>query len=378
MKILLCNDFLNDGGTETVLQTLVERLVRDGHDITLLASPRSDDEIKGTVYTKVHYIRMRLPKKTGKIYSPAVFFNLVSRKFHRLIGFIRLSFHKYDVCISMKEGVHIRDCGYIRAKKRILWIHCDLRVYPWFIITIFHSYQRARKFIEKKYDTAVCVSETTRDGYLETIGDTHNIRVLYNPIDWKQIRALSEEECSIHKNPERPLIIAVGRLAEVKNFMTLLKACDRIKDKFPFDLWILGDGPDREMLEEYIRLNDLTFVKLLGYINNPFPLMKQGDLFVSTSVSESYGLAIQEALILGVPVVAVNCPGVAESLDTRFGVLIDNSVEKLSETILDMLSTPSKLNTYRVRISEQYPVSSLYEDRLDKICELLVETDEII
>ena len=44
MKILICNEWLFGGGAETVMYTLVEQLLKDGHDITILASPKSDDE----------------------------------------------------------------------------------------------------------------------------------------------------------------------------------------------------------------------------------------------------------------------------------------------------------------------------------------------
>ncbi len=371
MKILICNDWLFGGGAETVLYTLVERLLKDGHDITILASPKSDDEIEGTIFSKVHFIRMRLPRIKGKPYSPRVICNFVSRKLYRFWGLIRIQFHKYDLCIAMKEGVHIKDCTRIRAKRRIMWIHCDLRIFSSIILDVFHSLQKAKDFIANNYEKVICVSETTKEGYLETIGDTNNLCVMYNPINWERIRTLSEQKSQIYKNQGRPLIVAVGRLVGIKNFETLLEACNLIKHKVQFDLWIIGGGPRYGMLEDYIRSNDLNFVKMLGDIINPYPLMKQADLFVSTSVSESYGLVIQESLILDVPVVAVKCQGVEESLNTRFGVLINNSAEELAEAIFDLLSNPSKLLSYRDQIREQYSVSSLYEARLEKICELI-------
>lgn len=371
MKILICSADLYAGGAETVLHTIVERLLKEGQDITLLASPSRDKDIKGTIYEHVHFIRARIHKKTGKRFSPVVICNFVARKLYRLYSLLRVNLHKYDVCIAIKEGVEIKDCSYVRAKKRILFIHCDLRAKSFIILSKFPSFQAANSFIAEHYDKVVCVSETAREGYLETIGDTNNLCVLYNPIDWNRIRMLAKEECSYSKNPERPLIIAVGRLDDLKNYMTLLKACSLIKDKISFDLWIIGDGPQYDMLEEYIHCNDLSFVKMFGKISNPYPLMRQGDLFVSTSLSESYGLAIQESLVLGVPVIAVNCQGVAESFDKRYGVLIENSADELGKTILDVLDTPLELLSYRNNIRDYYSVSSIYEERLDKICKLL-------
>jgi glycosyltransferase involved in cell wall biosynthesis len=360
------------------MYTLVERLLKDGHDITILASPKSDDEIIGTIYSNVHYRRMRLPKKNGKPFSPIVMCNYVARKLYRLWGLIRIQFHKYDLCIAMKEGVHLKDAARIRAKRRIGWIHCDLRDFTCIILDVFHSFNEANKVLSKKYEKVICVSKTAEEGYLETIGDTNNLCVRYNPIDWKRIQSLSDEECDYCKNPDKPLIVAVGRLVSTKNFITLLNACVMLKDKLSFDLWIIGGGPEYDALNEFIHSNDLDFVKLFGDVLNPYPLVKQADLFVSASVTESYCLVIQESLILGIPVIAVNCPGVAESLDTRFGILIDNSAKVLAETINDFLCTPDKLNAYRNRISEEYSLVSLDEERLDAIIELIETSDEVV
>ena len=371
MKILLCNSWLFGGGAETVMFNLVERLLEEGHDITVLASPPSDDDIKGTIYEKVHYIRMRIPTRSGKKYSPKVICNFFARKLFRIYGLIRMRFYKFDLAISIKEGVHIKDCSRIRAKRRISWIQCDLRDFPFMITNAFSSLESANKLITQKIDTVVCVSETAKEGYIKTIGDTGNVTVLYNPINWKRIRMLSDKECDHHRDPERPLIVAMGRLVESKGFMTLLKACSIIKDRLQFDLWILGEGPFRDKLEDYIRSNDLNFVKLFGDVSNPYPLIKQGDLFVSASVSESYGLAIQESLILGVPVVAVKNPGVAEWFDTRFGILIDDSADELAANILDLLGTPSLLDSYRNMLRNDYPMEPLYEERMEKTIRLL-------
>ena len=88
----------------------------------------------------------------------------------------------------------------------------------------------------------------------------------------------------------------------------------------------------------------------------------------SSSISETYGLSVQEALIVGVPVVAVKCSGIIESLDPRFGVLIDNSSEELAGTIRRLFENPSELDGYRKTIAQEYSLDSLYEERMDKIC----------
>ena len=93
--------------------------------------------------------------------------------------------------------------------------------------------------------------------------------------------------------------------------------------------------------------------------------------FVSASLTESYGLAVQEALVLGVPVLAVGCRGIREALDPRFGLLTDNSAAAVAEGIRAMLRSPGLLASCREAIARDYPADSLFEDRLNAIFELL-------
>ncbi len=111
-------------------------------------------------------------------------------------------------------------------------------------------------------------------------------------------------------------------------------------------------------------------MKLLGFQANPYPYLCQADLFVSCSLSESYGLAVQEALVLNVPVAAVRCSGIEESLDPRFGVLMENSFDDAKAVLEELLDDPEKLKNYRENIEKDFPVRDLYEKRLESIFEM--------
>ena len=84
---------------------------------------------------------------------------------------------------------------------------------------------------------------------------------------------------------------------------------------YAFELWILGDGEEREMLQHYICKKQLEdCVTLWGFQTNPYAFMTQSDLFVCSSISEGYSTAVTEALILGLPVVTTDCSGMNELL----------------------------------------------------------------
>lgn len=369
MKILICNDYIYMGGVETILHCIVDWFVKKGYDVTVMACPPELETLRKAFPKGVHCILSRWPKKQYKRFSIPFFFNYFARKIYRALFLAFMRFKKYDVCIALKEWFPVLDCLKVRAKKKYAFIHCDLSDFTGYVNYVFGSLSKAKN-VMMQYDKVICVSATARTGFIETIGDTGNLSIKYNPIDYKRIIKLSKEACSYQKDPSRFLIVAVGRLTPKKNFLTLLESCKLLKDNSNFDLWIIGDGSQRAELEDYIKVNQLNNVSLLGFHENPYPIIMQADLFVSSSVSESYGLAVQEALIFQVPVIAVKCPGIIESFDTRFGVLVDNSANALANTIADFIKDPSLSASYRESIRQNLKPSSLYEDRLEDICDL--------
>ncbi len=117
-------------------------------------------------------------------------------------------------------------------------------------------------------------------------------------------------------------------------------------------------------------------MRLLGTQTNPFQYVRQADLFISSSSTEGYGLTIQEALLLGVPVAAVNCPAVEESLDPKFGLLVGNSAEDLRDGVASLLKNPELLRQYQENIAQSRLDEEVYEKRLDAIYSLLMDTKE--
>lgn len=109
--------------------------------------------------------------------------------------------------------------------------------------------------------------------------------------------------------PERKVLLAVGRLASVKNYEMLLRAFARLAGRYPdWDLVMLGEGPQRLLLESRIRDADLsTRVFLPGIAGNVGSWYARADLYVMTSHSEGFPNALAEALAHGVPAVSVDC-----------------------------------------------------------------------
>lgn len=149
-------------------------------------------------------------------------------------------------------------------------------------------------------------------------------RHIYNGVDLNRVRSQAREASATRADDGLVHVVAVGRLVQGKGFETLIGAASLLDDP-GISITIIGEGPHRAQLEAQIaRQQPRSPVRLAGYAANPFPEVAAADIFVSTSERESFGIVLVEALCLGVPVVATNCPtGPAEILDDgHFGELV--------------------------------------------------------
>ncbi len=199
-----------------------------------------------------------------------------------------------------------------------------------------------------------------------------DMRVIHDPvIDTAGLEATPPERLA----GSRALIIAVGRLSPEKNFSQLIDAYARLPDELQSrtELRILGDGMEREKLEEQIQqLGLASHVTLAGWVDDPNPHLREAALFVSTSRWEGFGNAIVEALAHGCPVVAFDCPhGPREILaDGKFGLLVPvDDVPALTLGIQDALSR-SWSGTQLVQRARVYSVdtsASAYRRLIDDL-----------
>ncbi|RMD71759.1 MAG: glycosyltransferase [Gammaproteobacteria bacterium] len=186
------------------------------------------------------------------------------------------------------------------------------------------------------------------------------IRVLPNPTVAPEVFALAEAP------PEHPwfggklpVILAMGRLEPQKDFPTLLKAFARVRKARPCRLVILGEGKLREaLLAEAQELGIAEDLDLPGFAPNPYPFLAHAALFVLSSRWEGSPNALVEALALGTPCVATDCPsGPREILKNgRFGPLVAvGDDEALASAMLETLKNPLPSETLR-QAAEPYGV----------------------
>ena len=122
-----------------------------------------------------------------------------------------------------------------------------------------------------------------------------------------------------------PLILSAGELCGRKDFETLIRAFARVRAERPCRLMIIGRGAARErLLALAVNLDVAGDVALPGYVADPYAYMAHADLFAFSSRWEGLGFVLIEALAVGTPVVATDCPsGPREILGAgRYGRLV--------------------------------------------------------
>lgn len=179
----------------------------------------------------------------------------------------------------------------------------------------FHGNMKyANKIVKyaKRLDYFVLVSKELRDYYGDRLSKT-KCKCVYVPniID-KLPKYLSR------LNKKR--LVCVGRLSPEKGSMDLLKIYNRIHEIHPdWNLEVIGDGPERNKMEEYIKDNKLDkFVTLHGFRNKDYidDILHNSSIYLMTSFTESFGIVLIEAMSHGVPCIAFDsAEGARELID---------------------------------------------------------------
>jgi glycosyltransferase involved in cell wall biosynthesis len=184
------------------------------------------------------------------------------------------------------------------------------------------------RFLLPYADRVVAVSAGVADDLSVTCGlDRAKVSVIYNGvIDRDFARRMAQTPPHPwFADHDVPVIVAVGRMVEQKDFATLIRAFARVRQRTAARLLILGEGPLRNQLETLVsELGIRDDVAMPGFVQNPLSYMKAASLLVMSSQFEGFGNVLVEALACGTPVVSTDCPhGPAEILERgKFGELV--------------------------------------------------------
>ena len=226
--------------------------------------------------------------------------------------------YKFDTVIAFQEGSATQFVSLINYPvNRIAWVHCD--------------YANRFADIEKKselslyclYNHIVSVSYSAVHSFNSIYPELKDrTKCIYNLIDCSYILRQSSQDINFEKQDNCFNLISVGRFVAVKQFDLIPQIVQKLKllTKKSFCWYIVGDGNERNMVESVISSMGLDKnIKILGAKDNPYPYFKQSDLYVCTSLSESFSYTIAESKTLHVPVLTNDFPVANEVVSPNEG-----------------------------------------------------------
>ena len=357
-RVLFLIESLAGGGAEKVLTTLVQHIDKERFDVTVCAisgGGKYEDAIK----RQVSYKAILAEPKNGNVWERWLYV----LKHHLVYKWLPLSWvyrvfvpQNSDVEVACVEGFTTKLLSYSTnlVAKRYAWVHIDLHQNHW--TKSVYDNLKEETDVYNQYTELFGVSNTVVSAFRKELPNvTVPVETVYNPIDVHDILSRANEIVDL-KCGKSLLMVTVGRLEPQKSYMRLLRIAKKlIEDGMDVELWILGDGTERNLLEQYVSENKMQErVCLLGFHTNPYKYLRQGDLFVCSSLSEGYSTAVTEALILGLPIITTDCSGMAELLQNgECGVITENDEAALYEGLKRLLADKSLLEHYRHKAIER-------------------------
>lgn len=360
MKLLFAITSLNQGGAERVLVDLVNEL-SNYHDITILTLYAKNDfekelnkkvklkSIYNTSYKELSFI-------TKKTISLKLYLKSLRNKLYK-----KYINDEYDVNIAFLEGpmTWLLSCG---KTKKIAWVHNDIEE----VFKEFSSKNKKQQLNHesyKKYDELVFVSNSNLNKFNNYFKDIKaNKRVITNYIDIKRIEELSKKDKVKFDTDNN--FVQISRLVPQKNVSRLIDVHKKlIEDGYNHNIYIIGDGPLKEKLQNKIEeLNVTETFHLLGGMNNPYSYLKSSDAFILTSDFEGYPVSIIEAKSLN-KFIMITSSSANEAVEGyKDSLIVDNSEDGIYKGIKKLLKTD---------LSKEKNTKYTNNDIIDKVNELV-------
>lgn len=345
-KILFTlNHIEPQNGVCSAIRNLSGALAELGYDVTVMPLFTLDEKYAATFDSRV-----KIKKCYGKYFRGfARFVRMLPQK-AVYKKFVR---ENYDIEVAYQCGCPTSMIAASTNKnaKKIAWMH---------------GYDERDLKDHYKFDKLAICAKSTLNQYAKVFGQPEKMTYLYNLIDENAIRAHIDDRVDVEK--KYPItFVGAGRLSFEKGYDRLISAHARLMSEgLKHNLWIVGEGAERENLEKLIREKGVEgSVTLVGFDPNPYKYMARADAFVCSSRSETMATVCVEALLVGTPIITTLVNGAQELCETGAGILTENDENSLYEGMKDALSHPEKLAACRENIGRM--TNLRYADRLKTV-----------
>lgn len=363
------------GGQEKALISMLNKIPRDKYDITILTLfdegelkrfvpdwikikviPKSNSNVKHQIIEEIKNIKLidaikdiyytinikKSKTKAKKNYYTAKLYPKLEEKYDVIIHYHSTeSFILHYVALKTE------------AKAKIAWIHSDISENLSIDRNIFRD-------IYSRYDKIFSVSQASLikfKQYLPEFGDI--IELFYNIVDSDEINRLSQEYKAFNDEYKGLNILTVGRLCIDKGQEVIPQLVKKlINEGYNIRWYLVGDGDTRTLIQENIdKLSIHENLILTGSKINPYPYIKDCDVYVQPSVSEGLCISLFEARCLNRPIVATDFNGAREQIrNGHTGYIVPiNNVEELYLKIKKLLENEKIRNKFSYNLSKENP-----------------------
>lgn len=364
-KIVFGITGLTLGGAERVLVDIANKISEENDCeitiFTIYAKGELEKQLNNKIKIKSIYNKQykELTKIQRKVIIPVKIL-LRKRKIYR-----RYIKKQYDMEIAFLEGPITRIFAEGKEKnKKIAWIHND-------ITKVYGTGTKAeiKKIIDekiyKKFKELVFVSKDNLEKFEKQYKNEAEKHVVYNYIDTKRIIEKSKEGQAEELKEGEINIVTVARLVEQKGIDRLIKVHAKlIREGIRHNMYVIGEGPERERLEEIIQKEKCQeTIKLLGAKENPYPYIKKADYFALLSNYEGYPMVLLEAQVLEKYIVITETSAKEAIQGYKASKILKNTEEGIYIGLKEILKNNTNISEKR----EEYSNGKIIEQIRDII-----------
>lgn len=350
-KIIFVSKALWIGGIETALVNLLNHMDYEKYDVTCLVL-KAELDMADRIHPKCRLIVIDRDKTVTfqKKYAFNRLFGFTEEcahpsKLHQMlmwatpivkwvenrlyINYVKelMKDESFDTAIIYSDVVAETVIRGIKAKKYLMFYHHGA------MRRVYHD-EIGYKMCEK----VITVSENQAAELKKFVPEYANkIITIHNLTNIEEIRRKGAEPIPEIFEKENINIVSCGRVSHEKGMDIAVRVCAELVGKGYGNLkwWIVGGGPAEQEVRDTIKECQMEeHVVMLGMKDNPYPYIKQADLYVQPSRFEGYPMTILEALILGQPVVSTNNDGARIILgEKRIGILCKFDEKNIAQEI---------------------------------------------
>ena len=361
-KILFMVSSMNIGGVEKSLLSLLAVIPKEKYEITILTLdkkggfleyiPNNVKLIEAEWFKYIKPLIMDSPQNIIKRYIknyeflkiPSFIYSYFKSKktndryiyYKHVLKSIPECKEKYDAAIAYAGPTEIIDAYIsrkVKAEKKIAWVHFDISKHK--------INKKLYNNLYERFDKIFAVSNECKKKLDEIIPAVRNkSEVLFNIVSEDLINEMSESYVDFDDNYKGIKIITVGRLSKEKGQDLAIKTLAKLKkDRYDVKWYCIGEGNSRQEFEQLIKEYNLeNDFLLLGATSNPYPYIKNADIYVQTSRHEGYCLTLAEAKALNKPIVTTDFIGAYEQIkNNENGIIVDCNENDLADAIKKLI-----------------------------------------